>query len=266
MKIGLCKLCNVKSYLVNESHIISKFFKEGLNNEEVFYLLNTSPRKYPKQKGFNRKPVQNLPFDKYIFCESCEGKISNYEDLFKRRIYKANESIFGDDRYKVYKSIFNYSYLQYNNNNMNYIIGFLFSLIFRLSISSHSAFKDFKLSDSLEGEIRNFLLGYSYTIQDWNFVILSPYPNSKISTDLILFDYQTDVLFLNKIMVKFYPPDVCMPDKYNFVDANQSNLPRIILVSDNKWRFARNYEIHKLVNAAKNNMSFEEWNNYIKRI
>lgn len=134
-----CKLCNSDAKLCN-SHILSEFIYGPLYDEKhSFHVLSglPNPPRSKEQKGFREE----------LFCESCEGILSNYEDYAKRAItggvlLDCKESLYG-------KAISNLDYEKFKL--------FKLSILFRASISKHLAFSRVKLGPH-EEKIRKMIL------------------------------------------------------------------------------------------------------------
>lgn len=147
MKKGQCKLCLQTKELCRESHILSNFlygFLMAENNEVIF----VDSKKV--QKRFNGEYEAN------ILCENCDskiiGKLEDYAAKFMHGKFSKRSSLknIGGNEYLIVEGHESYDYKKYKL--------FLLSLLWRSSISSRPFFKQVKLANEDEENLRKRIL------------------------------------------------------------------------------------------------------------
>jgi hypothetical protein len=136
-----CALCQTKSPL-QKSHIIPEFFYTQVYEKNIhrFHVISTDPSKpeYFKQEGIYEK----------LLCKKCEQKFARWE--------KYTKEAFGDDvGIKIIRegNIFKLSDLDYRTFRL-----FLFSLLWRMSVSKLDFFSEVSLGNKHEEILRLALL------------------------------------------------------------------------------------------------------------
>jgi hypothetical protein len=146
-----CKLCQKAEATQTGSHITSSFFVKsqiGSRGNEVAFILTTDPNQdYTENVG--AAPI----LEDNILCIGCERRISVLEDIISREY---SNKIFKD----AYRDNFN---IQESDNWDQLILLkvepivtmlFIYSIIFRMHITSTGLYKDFKVSEELNEKLR----------------------------------------------------------------------------------------------------------------
>ncbi|WP_114909176.1 hypothetical protein [Haemophilus haemolyticus] len=77
--IGTCRLCDTEKILLKESHIIPKFIYD--------WIKETSPTPYLRYSdNVNKREQDGIKV--YLLCNSCEQRLSSWEDKFSREIFR----------------------------------------------------------------------------------------------------------------------------------------------------------------------------------
>lgn len=149
MKNGVCKLCLEEKGLCKESHIIPRFLYKLLSGENsllVFLDKIVARFRY------------NGEYEGNILCEDCDNRVIGQLDdyaakfihgEFPKKLNSRLEIIDGAE-HLVIENDPNYDYKKYKL--------FLLSLLWRASICSRPFFKQLKLSQEVENELREMIL------------------------------------------------------------------------------------------------------------
>jgi hypothetical protein len=158
--IKKCLLCLEREASQKNSHIIPKFLGEKLFAESKprHSLLFSSNGKLTK--------VQDTPKEDHIICQECEKGFNIYETYCSFKLNRYN-----DVKYRNVKNFGNIRigeiecfYPKYFNILIFNL--FIYSIVWRASVSKSDAFQNFKLSDENEEILRILLKKYSSFSQD----------------------------------------------------------------------------------------------------
>jgi hypothetical protein len=145
-----CKLCLIKVADKTNSHIIPKFLSKRL-------FENTIPRRtIILEKSGLERIAQDTPKENYILCSNCERKIGIVECYFARILNEMNEFQKHPKNY-TFGSIETQEFLICNNYRPSQFILFVYSMIWRVSISTNMSFQNYKLVPEFEEQVRLFL-------------------------------------------------------------------------------------------------------------
>lgn len=149
-----CNLCEINPANQTGSHITSSFLlstQVGKRGEEKAFLLTTDPNQdYSENRG-----DEDITED-FLLCRDCENKLSFIENIFSSEISnKIEEDRFSSNFISTAKDSFKY----FACNKINPIAFYLFiySIIWRASISDQSIYSNFELNPDIEEELRFFL-------------------------------------------------------------------------------------------------------------
>lgn len=148
--MALCKLCKNNPADKENSHIITKFLGKP--------LFDKDGHKYAWRVGRNgmKKPVQDTPKEDFILCTSCEKRMANVETYFARILSRI-------DNYKRLTAEFEIEFIGTEQCIICKDIHptlfklFVYSLVWRASISSLAEFQHFCLPVIDEEKIGGFL-------------------------------------------------------------------------------------------------------------
>ncbi len=248
-----CKLCKTEIANQENSHIIPKFFRKRISSLPYKLMLATLDGETTLE--------QDIPKQSFILCSICEKKFNVQETDFANLIVKLI------DNYPSYPNAFNQlyingqEYLQCKKLKPVILKLFLYSIIWRCSISSLESFNNFKLPIKVEEEIRRYLFSYSGTKLNYNTNILEILDNqpdyhlvlikSKIKTNEILaaanFGQTAHIIFMGDFLLFFYTTELpIIPGHENY--SNKQNENAIIVIgSTEKWQTLTNLIIDKFI-------------------
>ncbi|HEX7413587.1 MAG TPA: hypothetical protein VF411_06030 [Bacteroidia bacterium] len=151
MTLSVCNLCKTRPANKRNSHIIPKFLCSGL-------FEATKPRHsiLIGKNGRGRK-IQDTPKEDNILCNHCEKRIEIIETHFARIIKDIHNFSNLPDKFKFINTINQPQYLECVNIHPTLFKLFIYSLIWRASISNLIEFQKFKVSKLVEEELRVFL-------------------------------------------------------------------------------------------------------------
>jgi len=149
----ICLLCNERQSTQRNSHLIPKHLGQG-----IFY--GTTPRHgilIDKSTGKERK-IQDIIKEDYILCQNCEKGISIFESYCALRLERFNNlSCYNEFRkYKKGKFEF-FECLRIDIRLFNL---FIYSIVWRLSVTENDSFLKFKLPNEEEEKIRLLINDY----------------------------------------------------------------------------------------------------------
>lgn len=108
------------------------------------------------QYGGRSKREQDSPKEGQILCSDCESRFGKIEDYFSRRIEEIHSYLRYPEDYRLF-SIGGQEYLICENIHPSLFKLFIYSLVWRASISNLKEFKNFKLLENVQEDIRIFL-------------------------------------------------------------------------------------------------------------
>ena len=256
-KMPNCKLCLKREADKPNSHIIPKFLAKRL-------FESTKPR-YSIQidrKGRNRK-IQDTPKENFILCKDCEKRLEYMETLISKEIFSINKYNNQKDRFKL---------VEYGNNkileclNINPIAFkiFVFSLVWRASITSLPEFESFKLDDKTESDLRKLLnerlknshtqlvasLSESIDFPNYDYCVFKPLVQNEFSRGVFT-SYKMDKfqfgIFTVDFIIFFFSNSKDMDPAYNLVSNYQNEKLLITLTGTDDWNYLNELVIRKML-------------------
>lgn len=241
MDTNICKLCKDSIADKKNSHIISKFIGKELfrSNGKKLAALQIEREK--------SRYIQSIPTEDFIFCSNCEKKFSVLETLIARKFlfvknYKNNKDLYKEETF------FSNKILQVLDICPLIYKLFIYSLIWRTSISSHPTLKGFFLNEKLNEELRFFLssnLCMTETelksaevkfIPTYHFFIIQPESTKERGVfSLSSVDEDTHIMYLVDFAIVFFSNENKVSNTYKFVSNNQNNLVLFLLADSEKW-------------------------------
>jgi hypothetical protein len=144
-----CLLCNQRPATQRNSHIIPKFFAKGI-------FEGTNPRHGTRLSiQGDEQSVQDIVKENYLFCPVCEKGISVLETYCIRGLDKFNDIQYFNS-YKTFKRG-EFEYFECKILDIKIFNLFIYSIVWRASISNDYAFIPFKLIESDEEQLRVML-------------------------------------------------------------------------------------------------------------
>jgi hypothetical protein len=151
-----CLLCKVNKATKTNSHIISDFLGKsmlGEQNQKVAYIFDTNKLNVRPRKE------QDTPKQSFILCPSCEKYFGILEKYFADNIYNR----LWDEKFKNEYTVIQEGVIKWRKyKNIEPIIFYLFiySIVWRCSISTEENFNSFKIKTAEEEELQGILLKY----------------------------------------------------------------------------------------------------------
>ncbi|CAN5308184.1 hypothetical protein BH09BAC2_BH09BAC2_05320 [soil metagenome] len=263
-----CKLCLINNAGSQESHIIPKFFAGKL-------LSSNRGRKGTVIKfvnfimGEHDKPQQDLPKERYLFCEGCERYFRDLDTYFCNHIYR---SLRNSDSYGSFIKLSSGKFMWASKEENETIIKlFLSSLLFRCHCSNIPPFNKFFINKKEEEYILKNLIHYksdgkndlikkaktSIFDNQLRYLIFTYGNKSKIlhENNYISANYKSKVgiynLVINDYVITYYFNNI-LPD--GFLEClNQNNQTvRIYILSDEEYNYIKNQEVSQMHPGLKN--------------
>lgn len=238
-------LCKVNEATQKKSHIIPRFFGEGL-------YYGTSPRhSILISKDGNKKKVQDIIKEDYLFCKSCEKGFSIYETYCSLRLSRFDNFRYYDNFQRI--TLNDFEYFECNKMDIRIFNLLVYSIVWRISISENMAFRAFNFNDIEKEKLRRVLLDFSKPTQEdlirdinkfqsiemHNHVFIRPNkllrpPNSMLSAasynDLLHQIHLLDYVLL------YSTSDNTLTTRFKILDNNKpTGQVKIGLIEKNKW-------------------------------
>jgi hypothetical protein len=148
----ICLLCEKRKATQKKSHIIPKFFGKGL-------YYDTSPKHSIsfKRTGQTSK-IQEIEREDFILCPECEKGFSVLETYCALRLERFNEIRFANNFNHIKRGEF--EFFECKNLDIKVFNLFIYSIVWRLSISEKYSFEQFKLNQTDEIKLKDILKKY----------------------------------------------------------------------------------------------------------
>lgn len=248
----ICNLCKLKIADKSNSHIIPKFMCKGL-------FEKAKPRHSIaiNNKG-KSKNIQDTPKENHILCSNCEKRIEIIETYFARKIIDIHNYNNLKNNFEV-KKISNQEYLSCETINPKAFKLFIYSIIWRTSISNLNEFMKFKIEESIEEEIRIFLnsnlkITHKELVDNfekivltpkYDFCIFKPVIKSNLSRGIFT-TYNTSenshIMLIVDFAIYFFTSDENIDDTFKYFSNSQNEKVLIPLAEIEKWN-----ELNKII-------------------
>ena len=252
-----CKLCQKKEADKLNSHIIPKFLAKRL-------FESTKPRHsiHINRKGKGRK-IQDTPKENFILCKQCEKRLEHLETLTSRKITSINNYNNLKDKFSIKKYGRN-KILECLTINPIEFKSFIYSIVWRASISSLPEFETFKLDKTTEKELRIFLdktlknshkdLVYSISkttdLPNYHYCVFKPLMRNKFSRGIFtayrMAEFQFGVFTVDYIIL-FYTNIKDMDPAFEFVSNFQNEKLIITLTGTDDWKMLNELVVRKML-------------------
>lgn len=145
----ICLLCEKNNSNQKNSHIIPKSFGNGL-----YYGIN--PRhSLAINKSGKKSKVQDIPKEDYLFCEKCEKGFSIFETYCILRLKRYDELRYASNFNRFQQGEF--EYFKCKDLDIRIFNLFIYSIVWKLSVSESYAFGGFKLQKTEEDKLKVIL-------------------------------------------------------------------------------------------------------------
>ena len=153
----ICLLCRNKNSDKKNSHLIPKFFGTGI-------FEGTKPRHGLQiSKNGKTSKIQDIMKEDFLFCPSCEKGLSIFETYCALRLRRFDDP----KHYKQFKRFKRgeFRYFECNEVDIKIFNLFVYSIVWRLSISNHPAFLNFNILTSDEEKLRQIINDFIVSTQ-----------------------------------------------------------------------------------------------------
>lgn len=251
-----CKLCLNREADKKNSHIIPKFLSKRL-------FESTRPRHSIEinEKGKTKK-IQDIPKEDFLLCKFCEKRFEHLETYIAKKITAINN-------YNNLKDQFGVVY--YSNNKVlkclktNPVLfkTFVYSMIWRCSISTLEEFKNFQLDSITESKLRDFLditvkdshhgliesMASTENILDFDYCVFKPIVRNEFSRGIFT-SYKMDKyqfgIFTGEFIFFFFSNSNSINPAFKLISNYQNEILLINLVEINDWKKLNESVVNKL--------------------
>lgn len=252
-----CKLCENEAADKENSHIIPKFLSKGL-------FENTKPRhSLELKKNGKGRNIQDTPKENNILCKSCEKRIEIIETYFARKIVDIHNYKNQKEKF-VQNKIASQEFLICKNINPKAFKLFIYSIIWRASISNLNEFLKFKIEKNIENEIRHFLnknlkkdhkelledLKEINSTPDYNFVVFKPIINENTSRGIFTaFNTgpNSHLLMIVDFAIYFFADENNLDFSFRYFSNKQNEFVIIALADIEKWNELNKNIVYKML-------------------
>ncbi|NBC58706.1 MAG: hypothetical protein GVY05_10550 [Bacteroidetes bacterium] len=214
------------------------------------------------RKGKSKK-IQDIPKENFMLCEQCEKRFEHIETLTSRKITSINNYNNLKDRFKIKEHGKNKILECLTINPIEFKI-FIYSIIWRVSISSLQEFDTFKLDDTTENDLRVCLdktlksnhkellnsISETTDFPNYHYCIFKPLIRNKFSRGIFtaykMSEFQFGVFTVDYIIL-FFSKTVDMDSAFNFVSNFQNEKLLITLTGTDDWKMLNELVIRKML-------------------
>ena len=263
-----CLLCSQNKATKENSHIIPKFIGKtllGLTGPKQGYILDTNKGHLPAEK------TQDIAKENYILCPSCENYFSIIETYIAERLHKRLWTERQAAQFPYSESEGGVGWKSCAQIDSIIFRLFIYSILFRCSISSTRLHSDFKLNNEEESLLKDDLkLFISKThkefiekVNDGNYKV-SIYPfviytasvfQSPASNTIYTSSYNKNpyVLHLNEYVLLFSFSNNDMIKRFDFLVNNDDTPIKIGFFTEEYWREENKQFFDKTLEIMKRN-------------
>lgn len=251
----ICKLCVTNPADKLNSHIIPKFMSKRL-------FENTKPRHTISiLRNAKPKKIQDTPKENNLLCTSCEKRIEILETYFSRILIDINSLQNATRNYRLISEYGN-EVLICEDLNPTLFKLFIFSIIWRSSISTLEDFKSFKLKEEVEEKLRSFLdnnlklkhddlmqsLKAINDIPQFHFCIIKPKNKTKGIFTAYKFGEDAYAVFTVDYALFFYTQNLPLISEHMIFSNKGNHKVKIVFGNDENWQKLNQLVISMLVN------------------
>lgn len=241
----LCLLCRDRKATQKRSHLVPKFFGQG-----IFY--GTTPRHgISIEKTGKQRKIQDILKEDYILCPECEKGICIFETYSILRLERFNNPKYFSE-FKNHK-IGNFEFIECNQVDIRVFNLFIYSIVWRVSISNDRAFTKFKLLERDEEEIRlvikTFITNSQNQLMDkldslnslpnHNHVLIRPTrklrPPRFMLSAATLNDWTHQLCLVDYLLIYLTDPTKLIPFLAHIDNNSTTRLTRIGLADADSW-------------------------------
>lgn len=237
-----CKLCLDAKADKRNSHIIPKFMGKRIFENTKYGIEIDVSGKYRK--------IQSIPKEDFIFCSTCEKRLEILETHFALKLKSIHNHTNEKDKFKVSSDG---AILECLNTSYNTLKLFNYSMVWRTSVSRHTAFKKYKLPESFEEKLRNVLnrnlfTGHSELLSNFNEIqddtgLESYFFKCKVRNELSRGPFSAHQigenafgLFLVDLIVYTFTDKQSIPKEFAIISEMQGEDALITMFSLEDWK------------------------------
>ena len=216
-------------------------------------------------KNGKKRKIQDIPKEDFIVCKRCEKRFEIIETCFAKQISLINNYSNRKDFFEVLNFGSN-KVLHSLNLDHNLFKLFWYSVIWRISISSHSYFKNFELPNDVENEIRIYLdnnlreihadfMNNLKGMKSFPKYHIIAYKPDKKKRDVIglLKAFRMSVdhfgIFTSDTILFFYLNNIKLDHTLNLMSNKYESTVKIVLTTPEQWKMINSNVIeHRLLN------------------
>ncbi|MBW1656211.1 hypothetical protein [Flavobacterium quisquiliarum] len=253
-----CKLCKTQIADKRNSHIIPKFMCKRL-------FENANPRHsiQVSKDGIQTK-LQDIPKENHIFCSRCENRLGKIESYFSKVFTDVNSLQNARRKYKL-ENIQNQEILHCEDINPSMFYLFLYSLIWRCSISKDLLFDTFSIESNIEEEIRVFLnnnlqelhsdlLEHSRKIENipnYYLCLIKPKYKTRGIFSAYNFGPNSYAIYTVDYALFFYTKEKDCPAEHKLFGNSMNETFKIIIGNDESWKELNNLVVQNMLDYKK---------------
>ncbi|RMB60488.1 hypothetical protein EAX61_06610 [Dokdonia sinensis] len=211
--------------------------------------------------------VQDIPKQDFLFCSVCEKRIEILETYFARKLIAINDYRNRKEKFEEIEIGPNKILVCLDLNPLMFKL-FYFSMIWRLSITANSIFKNFKLPKKIELEIGSFLdVNLKPTHKELlkNLSVIQSFPSyhlmaykrkdgpKKFAGILTAFQMSKDHfgVFTSDIILFFHLNENKIDTISRLISNKENKLVKFILADSEQWRnVSLSIVQHRLLNNS----------------
>ena len=246
----ICLLCDTNQATKENSHIIPKFIGKsifGSRGIKRAYLVDTNKGHEPAD--FTQGTIK----ESYLFCPNCESYLSNIETYIAERFHKRLRTAKLTDQFPLYENKGGVTWKICLQVNPIIFRLFIYSIVWRCSISESSIHQKFKLSSEEDTLLKSDLKKYitstykefiekietrSENIMIFPFVIYTSqsfHDNAMNTIFTSSYNKNPYVLHLNEYIVLFSFKTKTFLDNFDFLVNNDISHIKLGFFSEEFW-------------------------------
>jgi hypothetical protein len=247
---GVCKLCLKEKKLIKRSHIFPNFMYRGMSDEKGrMYVLSS-------ERPLKPKVAQSGSHEKYIFCADCDNRIlGQLEGFASNQLYnkpfKISSVDFGHIKVGPDAVIIQCNDIAYKEFKL-----FLFSLLWRASISTEPLFENFKLPAGEEEFLRSAIYEGAVVDESAFPCIVAACISNEVETDFVAVDpFKKGIVkfYVNEFLYTFYLEQNSWDETTTHLAIGMDDPMRIMAFSPQRWLEIRKTIVSAAVKASKKN-------------
>ena len=256
MNVKKCCLCKTQQANKPNSHIIPKFMSKR--------LFEASNPRHTVQLHRNGKHVilQDTPKENNLLCFECEKRFEILETYFSRVLIEINSLTNAKRKYTVTKQYDN-EIIVCDDLHPSLFKLFIYSIIWRCSVSSLFIFETFKLNPIIAEEIRTFLNTNLYLLHSelmlsldtveklpqYHTCLIKPKNRSRGIFTAYEFGENAYAILTVDYALFFYTTTIPLVEKHILFSNIGTEKIRIVNGNDDDWKNLNNLIVTKMLKS-----------------